>query len=198
MPASYAIFNSRSLFMKGRVRSQGDREPQRASSNSGPSAYTSDFGKAPADVLVFDGVTFALDPNISSGQALAFVENMVTTKVITAQIGDTLAGGKVTAITLDELDVNFNGRVSRIEIGHNLNGGVPDQPVYSSSPAPTTGPSRAVAGGGPGGGDGGSVPGGGPAVAPPPGSTETGASEDDILAKMRKRREAELNGATPP
>ncbi len=92
----------------------------------------------------------------------ALVEDTTAGKVLMLKPGDSLARGTIAAITLDRLDYSVAGHVTRVAIGQNLVG---DQAAAVPSTGPTTMTSP---------------------VAPP------GASTDDVLERMRRRRQQEV------
>ena len=67
--------------------------------------------------MVFNGVT-------KSDVAVAMLENTDTHSVLYVHVGDEIARGKVTAITLDSLDYEAGGKVTRVEFGQTLSGGM--------------------------------------------------------------------------
>ncbi len=166
MPRDYSIFNYRSLFMRGRVPAAG-RDSSR-SRESSSSDRTFDGFKTPEEAFVFNGVT-----QTDEG-AEAFIENLSTKKVSLVRVGQSIATGKITGISIHTLQYTAGGKSIRIEIGQNL-AGVVAEPSTAVSTASTTQPADAPAG----------MPGASPPI---PGGT------DDILERMRKRREAELGG----
>ncbi len=122
--------------------------------------------RTPEEALVFNGVTQTADG------AVAFVENLTTGKVMIVRAGQAIATGKVRAIRYNALEYTAGRKLIRIEIGQNLAGVVvapSSQPSTQPTGQPTTGPTTAPA-------------------APVPGSV------DDVLERMRKRREQELGG----
>ena len=124
------------------------------------------------------------------GEFIAFFEDTGTRATGRAAVGQAIGKGKVTAITLDGVEYERDGSVSRIEIGDALRGGrfvretVAAKPGPATRPgeppAPTTGPATASA-----------EP--APATRPaPPETTDKTSDVADILKRMRQRREREL------
>jgi hypothetical protein len=126
----------------------------------------------PEESLVFDGVTQA-DAHI-----VAFVEDRNSMEMHQLKVGDLVARGKVTALTLDTLDYAAGDRVVHVAIGQNLLGVRMAEPSGDTAPtaAPTTAPAANPA-----------VP-GAPGGAPPSGAPET------VEDRMRRRRQQELQG----
>lgn len=163
MPHDYSIFNSRSLFMKGRISSAGpNADPGTQPSNNAGNQF-----KTPEEAFVFNGVT-----QTDEG-ALAFIENLATNKVLLVRVGQPIATGKITGISIHTLQYTAGGKSMRIEIGQNLAGIFAEAATRPSS-SPTTQPVAA--------------PGVFGAPAPIAGGT------DEVLERMRKRREQELKG----
>jgi hypothetical protein len=97
---------------------------------------------------------------------LAFFEDSQNGNLIKAIVGDVLQGGKVVSITLDGVEVSLKGKTKKVAIGESIIGG---GPVDISS----VGTSESTA-------------------APASGSTNSTGSGDDILERMKKRRQKEL------
>ena len=121
----------------------------------------------PQASLVFNGVIVVGD------RADALIEDTNARKVFTVRVGELLAGGRVLAITFDGLDYMFGGKLTHVVIGQTLEG-------TTASQLPDVAP---TAGGGP----------------PPPDAAGTlgntvGMSPEDILARMKKRRQMEMGG----
>jgi hypothetical protein len=93
---------------------------------------------SPENVMVFNGASNA------NGQMVAFIENTSLNSIARFQVGDSVATGKITAITLDQLDYSVNGRVTHVLIGQNLFGVdtqvLTTQAVVGNSGAATSGP----------------------------------------------------------
>jgi hypothetical protein len=167
MPRDYSIFNYRSLFMRGRVPAAG-RDAGRSRESSSSSDRTVDGFRTPEEAFIFNGVT-----QTDEG-AEAFIENLSTKKVSLVRVGQSIATGKITGISIHTLQYTAGGKSIRIEIGQNL-AGVVAEPSTAVSATSATQPADA--------------PPGTPGASPPiPGGTE------DILERLRKRREAELGG----
>ncbi len=166
MPRDYSIFNFRSLFMRGRVPAAG-RDAGSARESSSFNRTGNGF-KTPEEEFVFNGVT-----QTDEG-AEAFIESLSTKKVSLVRVGQSIATGKITGISIHTLQYTTGGRAIRIEIGQNL-AGLVAEPSIAASSSPTTQPGPSPSG----------TPG---AAGPLPGGT------DDILERMRKRREQELGG----
>ncbi|MGA3066689.1 MAG: hypothetical protein ABSF29_07560 [Tepidisphaeraceae bacterium] len=106
MSRAFDLLNSYSLFAKGRI----------AQSSGGGNSGGFD-AQAPENVLVFTGVT------VTDHATVGFIEGTSQQSVRQVKIGDSIAQGKITDITLDELDYQSNsGRKVRVAVGQNLRG----------------------------------------------------------------------------
>jgi hypothetical protein len=151
-PPEFAVLGSRTMFIKTRVAPPP------------PVPSTQPVAPPPAVVhaestLVFNGVTEV------DGAAYAIFEDTVAGKILGFKVGDAIASGKITGISLDGLDYEANGHTTHIFVGQTLDG----------SEAPDV-VSRAMVSGG--------------ASSQP--STSGNAAEDSILAKLRAKRKQEL------
>ncbi len=162
LPDGYAVLNTRSIFMKGRVA-----PPVVPNVTTTQPVVTPTI--RPEHKIVFVGVTE------SDGSAAAMFEDTAAGKIITTKLNETIASGKVTEITLDSVTYSADGKPLKVLVGQALDGTEPP-PVTaratitdSSTGPPTTGPTAA-----PGGGESGPTD---PAIA-------------DILERMRARRRA--------
>ena len=54
---------------------------------------------------------------------MAMVENIETHEILKLRVGDPISHGRVVAITLDNLDYEAGGVVTRVGFGQNLSGG---------------------------------------------------------------------------
>jgi hypothetical protein len=94
-------------------------------------------------------------------------------RITVVHAGEVLAGGRVMSIGFDTLDYQDLGKLTHVEIGQTLDGnpappGDDAPPVVGNAPPP-------------------------PDTAGPLGTT-TGMSAEDILARMKKRRQMEMGG----
>jgi hypothetical protein len=176
LPVEYAILNERSIFAKGHLSMSSlaltrlnvlppdSVRPPGPGSPPAPGPYV-----APEESLVFDGVTQA-DSHI-----VAFVEDRNSTHMNQLKVGDEIARGKVTGLTLDTLDYTAGDRVVHVTIGENLLGVqmavVPSDTTGATGAAPTSAPSAGSAAPG--------APGGAP---------------ETMEERLRRRRQQELQG----
>jgi len=115
---------------------------------------------------------------------VAFFENLqsgVTTRV---QKGEDLARGKVTAITLDNIEYDVNGETVQVAVGQTLDGGTPEAPVDYGAFQDFVSGEPAVPAGETGTGSG-----------PETGTEEDGEPTEDeaaILEKLMRQRQEEL------
>jgi hypothetical protein len=181
----YAILRTRSIFVKGNQTLASESRPN----GSGFSGLTPK-STSPESALVFNGVIMVGD------QAKALIQDTGSGNVNLVSSGDLISGGRITAITFDNLTYEAKGKVNEVELGQNLNGLTPSvappvavvptsQPSGATPPAGTPG----VAGTPPEGGPQGPPP--AAAVGTPPAGS---SSPDDILAKLRAKRLQELGG----
>ena len=131
MPKDFAVLSSRSIFVHGRMRM----------SDGGPTTSLTVAPPArPEQSLVFNGAT------LTESQIVAFIEDTSAGKVMKLRAGEAVARGKLGTITLDTLEYDAGGKVTRVQIGQNLDGNAAvmptSRPVSSdASPGSTTGPS---------------------------------------------------------
>jgi hypothetical protein len=160
MLAMYDAVSARNLFIKGRQ----DQNYQVAPDNG---AGFGNFNRGPQP-LVFDGAS------LTDGPMVAYIEDTGTGNVTEAKIGDSDPRfGKITQITLDELDLKQGDKTITIAAGQTLSGQSAFDTLYLS---PTVTPA---------------------AVAAVPTTLPTG---DDIISMMRRRRlqeQQQLNGGPP-
>jgi hypothetical protein len=158
-PDAYAVLKTRSIFVKG---NQSIAEEVR------PSTYTrGGLSDKQANLLVFNGVILVND------EPDALVEDLTTHEVVKVRPGDAIAGGRVSAITFDDLAYELGGTIKHVAIGENLEGAIASVNPFApggSTTLPTTGP---VTGGSTG--------------TPSIGSTNN-LSQDDIIARLKARR----------
>ena len=122
---------------------------------------------APEDSYVFNGVTE------SEHKTVAFIEDTSTQKVQIAQVGDSIAQGKITKIVLDGLDYkNSQGATVHILVGQNLRGRDAWNQTYGMAAESTE-----------------STP-----------STETPSDPATaaLIARMKQKRMQEMNGGVAP
>ena len=123
-------------------------------------------------------------------ESVAFFENTTTGFTTRVRVGQAAGKGRIRSITLDGVEYERGGSVTRIDIGHALQGGRFVRETVAPSPPATTQPgepSRSTTA---------------PATAPagsqaetrpaPSGSGAGSADIEDTLKQMRQRREQEL------
>ncbi len=78
---------------------------------------------------------------IEDGQPVAFVEDAAAARTLRLTPGTSVARGRVAAVSLHDLDYEVAGKISRIQIGQNFEGGAPLAPsamiVSPSTPGAT-------------------------------------------------------------
>jgi hypothetical protein len=111
LPAITEEVGSRNIFIRGNQRSL---PPQPAP----PQTPLSDHYIATANDLVLTGVS------LSDYGRVAFLEDQGANSVTQVVVGQSIAAGKITKITLDSLDYqDASGRTIRVNVGFNLAGG---------------------------------------------------------------------------
>lgn len=166
MDPKFAVMVQRSIFSRDRGR-PGSGQPDRPTTTRA------------APLTAEQNVVFAGVLRVGDAYA-AFIENQTTRSTNVVHVGESLARGKVSEITLDSLTYEANGVTRRVEVGQNMAG---EQPSAVATTA-TTSPAGDVASGAqpPAGGDV------APAAAPtplPPGA----ASNTAEMMRQRRLRE---------
>ncbi len=165
-----APLRTRSIFIKGNQTVTTNDGP-----SSGRSARTGPLVDRPESSLVFNGVT------IVDEEADALIEDLYTHKVNMVRPGDAIAGGKVSEITFSDLIYEAHGVSKHVAIGQNLD--AVDATFTDTAAVPTTNPVAT----------GVSTP-VSPAGTSAPRSMQGNASAEDILARMKAKRQQELGG----
>ncbi len=157
---SFRVLTERNIFLRDRAR------PSR------PSRSTDDRVR---EVVVRDSdEDLILTGTVCQGSvAMAFIENVRIGEIERLYVGDNVGKGKITGITLDDIEYVRNGTTTKIEIGQNLRGSITITTSLPSTAA--TMPAEN------GSGESGSKPG------PSPDNTSS------ILERMRQKRQQELN-----
>jgi hypothetical protein len=127
----YSILTERNIFLKERRRpSQSDsRDRDRERERDRP---------RPEQTLALTGIVE------EEGEFRAYFENLASPSFVRVSVGEPIARGKITVITLDAVEYEQEGQRRIILIGQDLTGttSVRASPVYSTSTTgPTTGPS---------------------------------------------------------
>jgi hypothetical protein len=154
LSADFDLLTQRSIF----VKSRGNRGGGGGGGSDAP---------RPEDSYVFNGVTE------SEHKTVAFIEDTSTQKVQIAQVGDSIAQGKITRIVLDGLDYkNSQGATVHILVGQNLRGRDAWNQTYGMAAESTE-----------------STP-----------STETPSDPATaaLIARMKQKRMQEMNGGVAP
>jgi hypothetical protein len=155
LAADFDLLTQRSIF----VKSRGNR-----GSGGGGGGFDT---PRPEDSYVFNGVTE------SEHKTVAFIEDTSTQKVQIAQVGDSIAQGKITRIVLDGLDYkNSQGATVHVLVGQNLRGRDAWNQTYGIATESTESTS----------------------------STETPSDPATaaLIARMKQKRMQELNGGVAP
>ena len=97
---------------------------------------------------------------------LAFFEDSQNGRRITAVIGDVLQGGKLLSIAMSGVEISLKGKTKTVTMGESILGGGPVDISSAGTSGSTAGPAS--------------------------GTTDSTSSGDDILERMKKRRQREL------
>lgn len=126
LPGPYRVLLTRSIFA--------------ANGKSGDTAGASEGGAPTAPSLALKGVVQ------DDQQFTAFVEDVPQKRVLELKVGDSVANGRVVAITLHELKYEAAGRLIRVAIGEGLGdwagpttapaGAPPAEPTVAARPHP--------------------------------------------------------------
>jgi len=151
---NFRVLVERNIFLRDRAIARprsSSREPQQA------------IVRDPDEDLVLTGT-------VRQGQlAVAFVENTRSGRVQRAWAGDAVGSGKISAITLDDVEYVRNGTTKKIEIGRSLGSSSSTQPADTSQPTiPKSGTSDTA-------------------------DTASNGDAASILERMRRRRQQELD-----
>lgn len=111
---SYRLLERRNIFDSSR---NGDTEDRR------PIVYT------PPAVNTFTLTGLEHE----DGAYSAFIENSLTNLTTEYKVGDTVSNGKITAVGMDYLDLNTNGRTIRVYLGQTLAGTSPTSATTNPS-----------------------------------------------------------------
>ncbi len=136
MSKQYSILETRSIFVKGHAADTTHSNIDHGTPPPMPTTWPS--APRQESSLLFTGVI------ISSQQTLALVEDTVSGRVMTVKTGDPLGPGKVTKISLDELQYQSATKQMVIKIGQNLEGNA----VTPPAPTGSTGADSGSGGGG--------------------------------------------------
>jgi hypothetical protein len=158
----YAVLKTRSIFIKGNQIVLPE--------NSHPPFIPSNnngLANKRSSSLVFNGVIVMGDePN-------AMIEDQSSNGTVSLlRVGDRLAAGRLSSVTFDDITYEANGTQKRIFLGQNMDGETPTVAVAPPPAPPSTQP--------------------GAAGAAPAGTAPAAGGGDDVLAKMRAKRNAEL------
>ena len=142
MSPQYSLLLSHSMFVRGHQAIDTHHEGVYHPPASMPSTMPVDSGlvSKPEDSLIFNGVT------VSNDTPMAFIEDTTNQSVQTVHVGEPIAQGRVTEITLDSLSYTNAQHTMHLHIGQTLSGGeATPTPIATSNPseAPITGDSVA-------------------------------------------------------
>jgi hypothetical protein len=166
----YAAIRTRSIFVKGDQKIASENNSARQ--NIAPSGSLD----APEASLIFNGVIMVGD------EANALIENTRLNSSVLVTVGTPISVGRVSAITFEDLSYDSNGKTHHIAIGQDLAGETPSSSGYAATPlAPPATPT------GPPG-----VTGGPTTPAAPAASGGSGSSPEEILARLKAKRNQEL------
>ena len=187
----YGLLTERNIFLRSRRQRTYSAPSPRAPVPRAPRDRDAD--------IILTGI------GIHDGKPVAFFEDSAGSGTFRVGAGEPVGNGKARAITLDGVEYERDGTPRRIEIGYALNGGrsaqlAPAAPPVMPTPraaiplgtGPTSGPtSRPTSGPAAGPAPPALAPAPGPAPPAPNGNGKS-SDVDDILKRMRQRREQEL------
>jgi hypothetical protein len=114
MTGNWAMLTERSIFLPTGFLPSDNQQPDQQTVTP------------PEDRLVLVGIYEAIGMNTAASPTtqplVAFVEDNDSGQVAPLKVGDAIAGGKVLALSLEEMDFQLHGIVQRLEIGQNLSG----------------------------------------------------------------------------
>jgi hypothetical protein len=109
LPRDFNLLVSRSVFVHGPQRIfEGPEVPPTTQPGN-----TSFQPSRPERTLLFNGSTR------TEGEWVAFIEDTVASRVLKLKVGEPIARGKITAITLSSLNYDANGKSTLVAIGQN-------------------------------------------------------------------------------
>ena len=132
--ARYRILTQRNIFSKERGRSRHEARTTEAPKEKEPEPPP----RPEADIMLLGIVQ-------KDGKPAAFVENRKTGSVQSLRVGDSIARGTVSAITLENLEYTCDGTSITVNIGRTFEGGEPAAAVASTSTKSTASGSSAGA-----------------------------------------------------
>lgn len=161
----YRLLSERNIFLRYRRRPQKKvvaPAPRKPAPPPDPDRYIKLTGTA-----------------VRGGDRVAFLEDSRSDRTLQVRVGEAVGKGKITAVTLDGIQYQRDGRAGEIEIGRTLSGSltIPAKTGLVSAERPAA-PS--------------SAPAAGESSSRSAETGDGGAGIADILERMRKRRQQEL------
>lgn len=155
----YKILVERNIFSRNRGRS-----------------FETESGEVKESVAPAPESYFVLKGIVQQGsERIAFFEDLRTGGTVRARIGDTVARGKIHDITLDNVEYELDGKLTKTEVGKNLEGGISSPPLTYNDLIESA-----------------AVSPGASATSSPSTEKASQGDEDDILKRLRERRQQEL------
>lgn len=114
----YQILVQRNIFSKERGRAQEERRERTREPEKEAAPVAVPPGPKPEADIQLIGILQ------KDGELVAFLENNKTGAVQAIRQGGAIARGTISTITLDSIDYSYDGSVSTVSIGKNLEGGV--------------------------------------------------------------------------
>jgi hypothetical protein len=156
---NYKILVDRNIFSRNRGRAS-ERDSGEAKEVVVP---------APESYFVLKGISQ------QGSERIAFFEDSRTGKTTRARIGEAVAQGKIKNITLDNVEYELNGKLTKTEVGKNLEGEVSSPPLTYNDLIESTAMSSEA-----------------PTASTPSAEKAQPGNEDEILKRLRERRQKEL------
>ncbi len=129
LPSAYAIFSRRSLFTNKPLAADTAAAPMPTTMVATPVALPIEQTMVFAGAIDADGVGAALFEDTAAGRVLKF------------NVGDAIARGRITRITIDAIDYDVAGRTVHVTVGQTLDGAAgPDLRNRAVLLQPTTNP----------------------------------------------------------
>lgn len=114
----FGVITQRNIFLRNRARSRSENDGARRESRPPRKAE---------QALILRGIVR------EDERLIAFVENVDDGATHRVALGDSIAAGKITAIAFDAAEFELAGKRTRVEVGHNLEGGVAEVPTSSAT-----------------------------------------------------------------
>jgi hypothetical protein len=126
----FGVITQRNIFLRNRSRPRSE--------NDGPRRDPRPAPRKAEQALILTGIVQ------EDERLIAFIENVDTGATHRVGLGEAIAAGKITAMAFDAAEFEMAGKRIRVEVGHNLEGGVAEAPTISATTQGTSSPSDAA------------------------------------------------------